>query len=423
MKQEFMKSKVEPVIGWLLLAVLLFASTQMTVGSRLLVGLGFGYVLMRAYTGFAGSVNRAFRGGSTKLMRSMALMFFVSAVLFVALMYFNGDPESYKLSVKAINLGLVLGALLFGFGMALCSCCASGALTDLANGTPRAIITLIFFFPGVYLGFRLQHTQGWIKDTLFSSSSYQGKGVFLPDLFPGDPLNGYIGGLVLTGIFSLALVGYAFWYEKMKRAKNEFSGIGMETVQETPFELDTKNGKFFSKDTYYYIFARPWTLNQGAIGLAVMATVVLGVTKKSWGVTTAFGIWFGNFLQLFGVSSETLAEFAQMKPDDYAKPFLEYGGGIQNIGIFIGAVMYLLMAGRFVFEFKEGIADFKVKDIWLFALGGFIMGFGTRLGNGCNAGALFAPISNMSLSGWIYLVFLFMGGFIGNRFFVKCKVK
>ena len=29
MKQEFMKSKVEPVIGWLLLAVLLFASTQM----------------------------------------------------------------------------------------------------------------------------------------------------------------------------------------------------------------------------------------------------------------------------------------------------------------------------------------------------------------------------------------------------------
>ena len=59
MKQEFMKSKVEPVIGWLLLAVLLFASTQMKVGSRLLVGLGFGYVLMRAYTGFAGSVNRA----------------------------------------------------------------------------------------------------------------------------------------------------------------------------------------------------------------------------------------------------------------------------------------------------------------------------------------------------------------------------
>ena len=42
MKQEFMKSKVEPVIGWLLLAVLLFASTQMKVGSRLLVGLGFG---------------------------------------------------------------------------------------------------------------------------------------------------------------------------------------------------------------------------------------------------------------------------------------------------------------------------------------------------------------------------------------------
>lgn len=202
MKGDFMKSRTEPIIGWLLLAGLLFAATQMKMGVRLLLGLGFGYVLMRAYTGFAGSVNRAYRTGSTKLMRSMALMFFVSAVLFVGIMYM-APQENFKLSVKAINFGLALGGMMFGFGMALSSCCASGALTDLANGTPRAIMTLIFFFAGVYLGFPIQHSQDWIRNTMFSSASYEGKGVYLPDLFGGNNFNGYLGALIVTGLFSL----------------------------------------------------------------------------------------------------------------------------------------------------------------------------------------------------------------------------
>lgn len=421
MKNEFMKSKTEPIIGWLLLAVLLFAATQMEVGVRLLLGLGFGYVLMRAYTGFAGSVNRAYRTGSTKLMRSMALMFFVSAVLFVGVMYM-APQENFKLSVKAINFGLALGGMMFGFGMALSSCCASGALTDLANGTSRAIATLVFFFAGVYLGFPIQHSQDWIKNTMFSSASYEGKGVYLPDLFGGNNTRGYLGALIVTGIFSLALFAYALWYEKMRKNRGDYTGLEMETFQHTPVEIDTKNGKLFSKDTYYYLFAKPWTLNQGGIGLAVMIIVLLGITGKSWSVTSTFGIWFGKFLMLFGLSAEQVADFALMKPDRYATPFLMDGGSVQNVAIFIGAVMYLLMAGRFSFEFKDGLS-FHKRDLLLYALGGFTMGLGTRIGDGCNAGALFAPISNLSLSGWVYLVFLFIGGFLGNRFFVKCKVK
>ena len=42
------------------------------------------------------------------------------------------------------------------------------------------------------------------------------------------------------------------------------------------------------------------------------------------------------------------------------------------------------------------------------------MGFGTRLANGCNVGALYTPIANFSLSGWIFLIFLVLGGVIGN---------
>ena len=49
-----------------------------------------------------------------------------------------------------------------------------------------------------------------------------------------------------------------------------------------------------------------------------------------------------------------------------------------------------------------------------YALGGLCMGFGTRLANGCNVGALYTPIANFSLSGWIFLIFLVLGGVIGN---------
>ena len=42
------------------------------------------------------------------------------------------------------------------------------------------------------------------------------------------------------------------------------------------------------------------------------------------------------------------------------------------------------------------------------------MGFGTRLSNGCNVGALYTPIVEFSLSGWVYLVVVVLGGFIGN---------
>ena len=111
---------------------------------RLMVGIGFGYTLSRGYTGFAGSVNRAYRTGSTRLMRTMAMMFFLTALMSIAVL-FNEDATTFDLWINPINVGLLLGGILFGFGMTFSSCCASGVLTDLVTALPRGLITLIFF--------------------------------------------------------------------------------------------------------------------------------------------------------------------------------------------------------------------------------------------------------------------------------------
>ena len=51
------------------------------------------------------------------------------------------------------------------------------------------------------------------------------------------------------------------------------------------------------------------------------------------------------------------------------------------------------------------------------------MGFGTRLSNGCNVGALYTPIANFSLSGWIFLVFLVLGEIFGNIIYKKIMTR
>lgn len=62
----------ENLSGFALLAAVLLLGNALldsAIFFRLLVGLGLGYALTRAALGFAGSVNRAYRAGSTRLDR------------------------------------------------------------------------------------------------------------------------------------------------------------------------------------------------------------------------------------------------------------------------------------------------------------------------------------------------------------------
>ena len=80
-----------------------------------------------------------------------------------------------------------------------------------------------------------------------------------------------------------------------------------------------------------------------------------------------------------------------------------------------------MLAGTFGKKFLAGL-KISTKGILLYAVGGFIMGFGTRLSNGCNVGALYTPIAQFSLSGWFYLIVVAAGGFTGNWLLKKYTI-
>ncbi|QEN05497.1 YeeE/YedE family protein [Thiospirochaeta perfilievii] len=398
--------KIENIIGFVLLGVLLIVGQLWFKANffRLVVGLGFGYALSRAFMGFAGSVNRPYRTGSTKLIRTLVIMFLATTVITTAFSY--KDSSVLSLWIRPINLGMILGGLLFGFGMSFSSCCATGVLTDLVTGLPRAFITLIFFGAGVFLGNPIQKSATWITKSVVSVGDRNG--IFMPDMFKWDGMNGFLGATVLTALLAGLVILVATKYETTRKNKKTYTGVESENVE------------LLNSTMYEKLFVNPWSLKTGAMVIVAFFAILTGISGSGWGASTIHGIWFGRTLNLFGVSAESMANFSKLPAAMLTGSYLQHPVAIQNFGIILGTFIYLLTAGIFK---KTFFTEFKItwKEGLLFALGGLCMGFGTRFANGCNVGALYTPIANFSLSGWLYFAFLISGGIIGNKLGQKTK--
>lgn len=380
---------------------------------RLLMGLGLGFALTKGTLGFAGSVNRAYRRGSTQLLQTLMFMFVVTAVINAGLL-FNTQVGDYDLWVNPINIGLLVGGVMFGAGMSLSSCCASGVMVEMVGDIPRALTTLVFFGAGVFLGFPLQATQGWIQQTVISTSSYDGKGVFLPDLFSWGPLNGYLMSVLLTIVLALVVVQLAKKYQAKRQQEGTFHGVEGETLREAlAQEPKPQSQGFLSKESYQRWFGNVWQMRTSAIVIALICGVMLVSTGAGWGASTPFGIWFGKVLILLGANPADVAAFTHRPEALFTLPFFSHSVSVQNFAIMLGTLVAVLMLGKFSFSLKKG---YTLRHYTLFALGGLLMGIGTRFANGCNVGALFTPIVNFSLSGWVFLAVLIVGGIVGNRF-------
>ncbi|REG83312.1 YeeE/YedE family protein [Marinomonas pollencensis] len=385
---------------------------------RLVIGLGLGYALTRSALGFAGSVNRAYRAGSTKLMRALMLMFAATAVASVAFLY-NQDPHGMNLWVNPINAGLIVGGLMFGFGMSFAGCCASGVLTYFSSSLTRPALVLLSFGMGVFLGFPLQAQESWIRDSWISSATYEGKGVYLPDLFAGTPMDGYLGAILLTVLFAAIVSWLAHRYERRRRLQDTFIGVASEKEQQENKPHDLAAHAFFSRETYEVLFVRRWSMTTGVAVIVVLFTLMMGVTGAGWGASTPFGLWFGRLLIAVGMDPMSISEFTHRPVQAFTMPFFSHPINVQNIGIMLGSVVSLLLAGRFF----SGMSRLKLsgREAAMLIIAGLAMGLGTRFANGCNVGALYTPIANFSLSGWIFLVVMVAGGVFGNQIGKRLK--
>ncbi|MEL5721716.1 MAG: YeeE/YedE family protein [Treponemataceae bacterium] len=414
-----MKKTTEYVLGFVLLALTLVLGISFLgkpiLLARLIIGLGIGYVLVRSAYGFAGTANRAFDSGSTKLMRAFMLLIILSAfltVVFVAVPAKDINSEfavTYGLFIHPITIGTFLGALMFGIGMSFAGGCASGVLTDLSSVFPQALLGLIFFGVGRFLGAPLEKKVfNSLINTSLIKSSENVNGVWLPDFFKFDGLNGFLGAYIVTLILAGIVIKLSYNYESKRKAKKTYSPIeSEEKAIEALADIEKENLLSYKK-----IFTRPWTLWEGSIGMAIMYAALMGFTRGAWGVSGPFGYWIGKFVSLF-TGKEAVLDFVGNQNYLNATVFTN-PVSLQDIGIILGGFIALLTMGKFFGNFKEG---FKISglQVILSIVGGLLMGFGTIFAKGCNAGGLFSPIVSFSLSGWLFLIFMVTGAFLGNK--------
>lgn len=171
------------------------------------------------------------------------------------------------------------------------------------------------------------------------------------------------------------------------------------------------------KDNGYYkkFLKEPWTYTAGAVILAALNIAMFSAIGKPWGVTGALTNWGAWIYQAVGGHPESWF-FFQQKANAAALNggFWNDAFSIADLGIIFGALLSTLLASQFKIK--------KIKSwrqVVAAILGGLLMGYGARIAFGCNIGAFFSGVASMSLHGWIYVIFIFLGAWIGSKLLVK----
>jgi uncharacterized membrane protein YedE/YeeE len=177
-----------------------------------------------------------------------------------------------------------------------------------------------------------------------------------------------------------------------------------------------KFAEWLAKNDYYKAwFKDAWPYVTGAILLSVFQIVTLATTGFPWGVSAVFANWGAWIIELFGGSVDKWYYFASEGAQaTLERGFLRDPGTMRNLGLIVGALFAALIASGFKIKKIK-----SAKQVVAAVLGGLLMGYGARLGFGCNIGAFYSGIASLSLSGWVFGVFLFLGAIVGSKMLVK----
>ncbi len=344
-------------LALLLAAVALQPGTSWRMPALALAGVGIGAVLLRTTFGFAGAFRALIERGDASGFQAHAVMLAVATALMFPLLA-AGQVFGVAMTGGStpVGVGFAVGALLFGAGMQVGGGCASGTLFALGGGNGKLIGTLLGFVVGSALG--AAHMGFWWSLPALPAATAQGLLGFGP-----------AAALQLGALLALFL------------AARRFSPASRGVP------------------------ALVW----GGVALAVLNAVVLVLSGKPWGETSAFALWGSQWATALGWDAHQWAYW--QRPGFSAqldRTVLLDATSVMDAAILIGAALAAAWAGVFRPSLGGG------TRAWAGALlGGIAMGYGARLSNGCNIGAYFSAIAAGNLSGWAWMVLALGGSWIG----------
>lgn len=337
------------------------------------IGLALGVVLFQAAFGFTSAWRVFLADGRSAGLRAQLIMLGVACMLFYPALGIGalfGHPVSG--SVAPLNVSLVVGAFLFGVGMQLGGGCASGTLFAVGGGSAGMLPTLLFFIIGSTVG--LAHQPFWTS---------------LPGL-PAVSLIRQFGwpaalasNLLVFGLLALVLA---------RAERRRFGSVA-------PIAAGG------------HLLRGPWPLAAGAVALAILNFATLALAGRPWGITSAFGLWGAKLLAAGHVDIGGWGGWAAPGPRmSISQPLLSDINSVMDFGIMLGALLAAGLSGRFVL-----LQKLTIRRVAASAIGGLLLGYGARLGYGCNIGAFFDGVASGSLHGWVWIACAMAGTVVGIR--------
>ena len=341
-----------------LLVALVLIDGQLAAAALVLAGFALGAVFLKAEFSFTASWRRLIvRGQADGFLGGLLMIAIAAAVIVPASAFVPG----YGGAIAPLGPSLLIGAFVFGAGMQLANACGSGTLYTAGGGSGRMLVALAFFIAGSVIG----------SLHLPAVMALGGVDPILASNFLGP-----WGGLLATWA-TLAVAVFA------------------------AVTLARRRGSAYVPSS---------RIAFGAVAIGLLCIAVFAAGHHPWSVTFGFTVWGAKIAMLFGADFSH-AEFWQWPGPRraLADSILSDTSSLTDLGMILGA-----MAAAALKPF--GRAPWPpVGSLVAAALGGLLMGYGARLGFGCNIGAFVGGVASGSLHGWVWFAAALPGCMLGIK--------
>ena len=371
------------VMTMVVMAAIFAAGGYHLLGFSLVIGTALGYAFQRSRFCLTAAYRDFIMFGNTEMTRAVLLILMLLSLGFVIIFTYssyNGAP--LQLSTRSFGIHTMVGAALFGIGMVIAGGCATGMMMRLGEGSFQQVGTFVGFLIGSLLG--AWHRFFWIQ---FIQSSPI---VFLPHTF-GWPLAFLLQMGVLLGL-------YLYLHKR--------NSIDVKSAAEP-------------KRWRPQALSGVWSYNTGAVVIALLSTALYYYRGRAYGVTTGLTYWAVNIYNYLGGDVSQWTYFNESRhAAALESSFFMTTESMLNLGFIVGAAISALIASEWRIRKARSYTHF-----YLAALGGVLMGYGSRLAQGCNIGSLLSAVGSFSVQGWVFAVFVIVGAYIGTRIVVAVFMK
>ncbi len=342
-----------------ILVALVLLDGQPASAALILGGFGLGVAFLKAEFSYTASWRRFLtRGEAGGLIGGLIVV----AICALAVVPVAALKQNFGGAIAPLGPSLIVGAFVFGIGMQLANGCGSGTLYTVGGGSGRMLIALAFFVAGSVLG-------------SLSLPWFLALGGVDP-ILAADYLGPW-GGLLVT-LASIALAAVLIVAVARGRGAN------------------------FKPSRNYVI---------GGIAIGLLCVFVFAAGGHPWSVTFGYTVWGAKIASALGFDLSQ-APFWQWPGPKHAltESVLSDTSSLTDFGMLFGAMAAAAASRPFA-----RTAWPPAKSLLAAAVGGLLMGWGARLGFGCNIGAFVGGVASGSLHGWIWFAAALPGCLIGIR--------